>query len=80
MSSNKDATSTPQSYMDKATGAVQSAIGSLTGSTADKVSLSIANPRSRFLTHHRPKAKTAKMPPPLNTTSPTPPRKPDPSP
>jgi len=35
MSSN-DATSTPQSYMDKATGAVQSAIGSLTGSTADK--------------------------------------------
>jgi len=39
MSSNKDATSTPQSYLDQATGAVQSAIGSLTGNTADKVSL-----------------------------------------
>ncbi|KAI8943218.1 hypothetical protein NX059_001242 [Plenodomus lindquistii] len=33
---NKDQTSTLQSYVDTATGAVQSAIGSLTGSTADK--------------------------------------------
>ncbi|KAF1849391.1 uncharacterized protein K460DRAFT_404619 [Cucurbitaria berberidis CBS 394.84] len=33
---NKDQTSTLQSYVDQATGAVQSAIGSLTGSTADK--------------------------------------------
>jgi hypothetical protein len=38
MSNNKDATSTPQSYLDQATGAVQSALGSLTGSTVDKVS------------------------------------------
>jgi len=33
---SNDPTSTPQSYLDKATGAVQSALGSLTGSTADK--------------------------------------------
>ena len=56
MSSN-DATSTPQSYMDKATGAVQSAVGSLTGSTADKVSLFIPSPRSRLLTHPGPRRK-----------------------
>lgn len=31
-------TSTGQSYLDKATGAIQSGIGSLTGNTADKVS------------------------------------------
>jgi hypothetical protein len=37
MSSNKDQTSTLQGYVDQATGAVQSALGSLTGSTADKV-------------------------------------------
>ncbi|KAJ4370329.1 hypothetical protein N0V86_009066 [Didymella sp. IMI 355093] len=36
MSTNKDQTSSAQSYLDKATGAVQSAVGSLTGSTADK--------------------------------------------
>jgi hypothetical protein len=36
-SNNKDQTSTLQSYVDSATGAVQSALGSLTGSTADKV-------------------------------------------
>lgn len=36
-SNNKDQTSTLQSYVDQATGAVQSALGSLTGSTADKV-------------------------------------------
>ncbi|KAF1833414.1 hypothetical protein BDW02DRAFT_552674 [Decorospora gaudefroyi] len=36
MSDNKDATSTSQSYLDQATGAVQSALGSVTGSTADK--------------------------------------------
>jgi uncharacterized protein YjbJ (UPF0337 family) len=35
---NKDATSTLQSYVDTATGAVQSALGSLTGSTSDRVS------------------------------------------
>ncbi|OAL44625.1 hypothetical protein IQ07DRAFT_592290 [Pyrenochaeta sp. DS3sAY3a] len=35
-SNNKDQTSTLQSYVDQATGAVQSALGSLTGSTADK--------------------------------------------
>jgi hypothetical protein len=34
--SDKD-TSTIQSYIDSATGAVQSALGGLTGSTADKV-------------------------------------------
>ncbi|KAF1939689.1 hypothetical protein EJ02DRAFT_436162 [Clathrospora elynae] len=33
---NKDQTSTPQSYLDQATGVIQSALGSLTGSTADK--------------------------------------------
>lgn len=37
MSTSKDQTSTAQSYLDQATGAVQSALGSLTGSTADKV-------------------------------------------
>ncbi|KAH8722572.1 hypothetical protein GQ44DRAFT_686709 [Phaeosphaeriaceae sp. PMI808] len=37
MSSNKDQTSTLQSYVDQATGAVQSALGSVTGSSADKV-------------------------------------------
>ena len=37
MSTNKDQTSTAKSYLDQATGAVQSALGSLTGSTADKV-------------------------------------------
>ncbi|KAH7068166.1 hypothetical protein BKA63DRAFT_423036 [Paraphoma chrysanthemicola] len=37
MSSNKDQTSTLQGYVDQATGAVQSALGSLTGSTADQV-------------------------------------------
>jgi len=31
-------TSTLQSYVDSASGAIQSAIGSLTGSTGDKVS------------------------------------------
>lgn len=36
MSTNKDQTSTLQGYVDSATGAVQSALGSLTGSTADK--------------------------------------------
>ncbi|KAF2126854.1 hypothetical protein P153DRAFT_296627 [Dothidotthia symphoricarpi CBS 119687] len=36
MSTNKDQTSTLSSYVDQATGAVQSALGSLTGSTADK--------------------------------------------
>ncbi|KAF9692800.1 hypothetical protein EKO04_008984 [Ascochyta lentis] len=36
MSNNKDQTSSAQSYLDQATGAVQSALGSLTGSTADK--------------------------------------------
>jgi uncharacterized protein YjbJ (UPF0337 family) len=36
-SNNKDQTSTLQSYVDSATGAAQSALGSLTGSTADKV-------------------------------------------
>ncbi|KAF1924114.1 uncharacterized protein M421DRAFT_73428 [Didymella exigua CBS 183.55] len=36
MSTNKDQTSTAQSYLDQATGAIQSALGSLTGSTADK--------------------------------------------
>ena len=35
-SNNKDQTSTLQGYVDQATGAVQSALGSLTGSTADK--------------------------------------------
>ncbi len=45
---NKDQTSTLQSYIDQATGAVQSALGSLTGSTADKVSVF-----SRF-TYHIP--------------------------
>lgn len=38
MSNNKDQTSTLQSYVDQASGAVQSAIGSLTGNAADKVS------------------------------------------
>lgn len=40
MSSDKDApkASTFQSYVDQATGAVQSAIGSLTGNTADQAS------------------------------------------
>ena len=33
---NKDATSTLQSYVDSASGAVQSALGSLTGSAGDK--------------------------------------------
>jgi hypothetical protein len=37
MSNNKDQTSTLQSYVDSATGAAQSVLGSLTGSTADKV-------------------------------------------
>jgi uncharacterized protein YjbJ (UPF0337 family) len=36
-SNNKDQTSTLQGYVDQATGAVQSALGSLTGSTADQV-------------------------------------------
>ena len=36
MSANKDQTSTLQGYVDQATGAVQSALGSVTGSTADK--------------------------------------------
>ncbi|KAJ4409263.1 hypothetical protein N0V91_002619 [Didymella pomorum] len=36
MSPNKDQTSSAQSYLDQATGAIQSAVGSLTGSTADK--------------------------------------------
>ncbi|UPX17255.1 uncharacterized protein EKO05_0007621 [Ascochyta rabiei] len=36
MSNNKDQTSSAQSYLDQAAGAVQSALGSLTGSTADK--------------------------------------------
>ncbi|KAL6708524.1 hypothetical protein ACN47E_002505 [Coniothyrium glycines] len=36
MSSDKDQTSTLQSYVDAATGTLQSALGSLTGSTADK--------------------------------------------
>ncbi|KAF2470046.1 uncharacterized protein BDR25DRAFT_226729 [Lindgomyces ingoldianus] len=35
-SNNKDQTSTLQSYVDSATGAVQSAIGSITGNPADK--------------------------------------------
>jgi uncharacterized protein YjbJ (UPF0337 family) len=37
MSTSKDQTSTGQSYLDQAKGAAQSALGSLTGSTADKV-------------------------------------------
>lgn len=37
---NKDQTSTLSSYVDQATGAVQSALGSLTGSTTDKVRVS----------------------------------------
>ncbi|KAF2023738.1 hypothetical protein EK21DRAFT_80165 [Setomelanomma holmii] len=37
MSSDKDQTSTLQGYVDQATGAVQSALGSLTGSSTDKV-------------------------------------------
>jgi len=37
MSTNKDQSSSAQSYLDQATGAVQSALGSLTGNTADKV-------------------------------------------
>ncbi|PSN65863.1 hypothetical protein BS50DRAFT_399734 [Corynespora cassiicola Philippines] len=36
MSGNKDATSTLQSVVDTATGAVQSVVGSVTGNTADK--------------------------------------------
>lgn len=36
-SNNKDQTSTLQGYVDQATGAAQSVLGSLTGSTADKV-------------------------------------------
>ncbi|KAF2000946.1 hypothetical protein P154DRAFT_534380 [Amniculicola lignicola CBS 123094] len=36
MSNNKDATSTLQSYVDSASGAIQSAVGSLTGNPADK--------------------------------------------
>ncbi|KAF2822118.1 hypothetical protein CC86DRAFT_458629 [Ophiobolus disseminans] len=36
-SNNKDQTSTLQGYVDQATGAVQSALGSLTGSTTDQV-------------------------------------------
>jgi len=36
MSTSKDQTSTGQSYLDQAKGAAQSALGSLTGSTADK--------------------------------------------
>ncbi|KZZ99023.1 hypothetical protein AAL_02574 [Moelleriella libera RCEF 2490] len=35
--SDKQATSTLQSYVDSATGAVQSAIGSITGNTGDKI-------------------------------------------
>jgi hypothetical protein len=37
MSTSKDQTSTGQSYLDQVKGAAQSALGSLTGSTADKV-------------------------------------------
>ena len=38
MSNNKEpSSSTIQSYVDQAVGAAQSALGSLTGSTADKV-------------------------------------------
>lgn len=49
-SNNKDQTSTLQSYVDSATGAVQSALGSLTGSTADKV-LSSALYHATFANH-----------------------------
>lgn len=35
--SDSNQPSTLQSYVDSATGAIQSALGSLTGSTADKV-------------------------------------------
>jgi hypothetical protein len=41
-SNNKDQTSTLQSYVDSATGAAQSALGSLTGSTADKVTSTLS--------------------------------------
>jgi uncharacterized protein YjbJ (UPF0337 family) len=51
-SNNKDQTSTLQGYVDQATGAVQSALGSLTGSTADKVRLTpsyLQNPHTHLL-------------------------------
>jgi uncharacterized protein YjbJ (UPF0337 family) len=51
MSTNKDQTSTLQSYVDSATGAAQSVLGSLTGSTADKVCYD-APPRRRIDIEH----------------------------
>lgn len=78
---SKDQTSTLQSYVDSATGAVQSALGSLTGSTADKVCLSyIPSDLTCSCTDcPRHKARTAKPPQTSNTISPTQPPKPVPS-
>jgi uncharacterized protein YjbJ (UPF0337 family) len=60
MSSNKDQTSTPQSYLDKATGAVQSAIGSLTGNTADKVSSLSISHQDRHTNPHQAEGENRK--------------------
>jgi uncharacterized protein YjbJ (UPF0337 family) len=60
MSSNKDHTSTPQSYLDQATGAVQSAIGSLTGNTADKVSLFVSSPLNFCTDFHQAQGENRK--------------------
>lgn len=48
-SNNKDQTSTLQGYVDQATGAVQSALGSITGSTADQVRLPLLDHPSLHL-------------------------------
>jgi hypothetical protein len=73
--SNKDQTSTLQSYVDQATGAVQSALGSLTGNTADKVCSSGWNVMPQLLTHFRHKVKIARSPQTRKRTSPTQPPK-----
>jgi hypothetical protein len=87
-SHNKDQTSTLQGYVDQASGAVQSALGSLTGSTADQVRFAshayftpyfqilIISPRSMARTKKTslPPKKTSRTPPPKLVPSPSAPR------
>jgi hypothetical protein len=82
-SNNKDQTSTLQGYADQASGAVQSALGSLTGSTADQVRLTHSSSvYAQATTNNAPrsKAKTRKTLPPPKKISRTRRPKPAPSP
>ena len=74
MSSDKDNTSTLQSYMDSASSTVQSAIGSLTGNPADKVRYKSSNLQRNIrlcLTLRSNKPIRRKRLPKLRMTSPT---------